>query len=319
MEHKRKQQPARRQPGASAKRPPEKAPHAQPRKHPAPPPEPTRTAPEVVYMAPKPFSRSRLILRLASVVAVVIAVMLGLSIFFKVEYIEVSGCSQYTAWEVQQASGIQEGDQLLTFSVARAAAKITNALPYVKTVRIGISLPDTVKIEIVETRVTYALQDQSGNWWLMDSGGKLLERCESGTETDHTVVTGVTLSDPAVGQQAVALQTSTNATLSDGTAVPVTVTAQQRLETVVAIAGYLEENGIIGQVSSLDVTSLFEIGLWYGDQYQVTLGDTEDLDTKILYLKSIVDQYAQERPYERGALDLSDISRVEYQSFTEEP
>lgn len=308
----------RRRPGESVKRAPQKAPHAKPRKNPPPVQEPERVAPEVVYLAPKPFRRSRLILHLATVAAVVLALMLGLSVFFKVERIEVSGCSQYTAWQVQQASGISEGDQLLTISVPRASGKIINALPYVKTARIGISLPNTVKIEIVETRVTYALQARNGSWWLMDSDGKIIEQCAAGTEKDHTVIYGVTLDNPVVGTQAVAYQDSTAATDAEGNTVPVTVKAELKLSAVTQIAGYLEQNGFIGDVASLDVSNFYEIQLWYGDRFQVRLGDTDEMSTKIRYLKGFVDDYTKNRPYESGLLDLTDPDWIEYQSFLED-
>ncbi len=316
MEEKR--QPRRRQPGASARRKPQKAPHAMPRRNPTTQPEPTRTAPEVVYMAPKPFSRNRLLLQLATIVAVVVAVLLGLSIFFRVENIEVSGCSQYTPWQIQQAAGIDAGDQLLTLNIPRAAAKITNQLRYVKTVRIGISLPDTVKIEIVETQVTYALQDQSGLWWLMDSAGKILDPCEEGKEGEHTVITGVNLRNPVAGSPAVALENTTTATDPNGGTVPVTVTAAQRLDAVKNIAANLERNGIIGDVAWMDVQSLFEVKLQYLDKFQVLLGDTTQMETKVTYLKSFVDKYEKEKPYEKGNLNLSNPARIEYDSEAED-
>lgn len=303
-----------RRPG-SAEPVKQKAPHAKPRKNPAPVQEPARITPEVVYLAPKPFSRSRLILHLATVVAVVLALLLGISIFFKVENIEVSGCSQYSAWQVQQASGIEVGDQLLTFSVPRASGKIISQLPYVKTVRIGISLPDTVKIEIVETRVTYALEAQDGSWWLMDSDGKLVEQAAAGTQNDHTVITGVTIDNPTVGAQAVAHQQAQATTNPEGSTVPVTVTAAQRLSAVVEMARYLEQNGIIGEVASIDVSNLFAIELWYGEKFHVLLGDSTQLSVKISYLKGFVDDYSQNRPYESGLLDISDPDWIEYQTF----
>ena len=40
---------------------------------------------EVVYLPPKPFNRNRLLLHLATVTAVVIALLLGVSLFFKVD------------------------------------------------------------------------------------------------------------------------------------------------------------------------------------------------------------------------------------------
>lgn len=310
-------QKPRRQPGANAKsRQPQKAPHAQPRKHAPVKEEPVRVTPEVVYLAPKPFSRNRLILHLATVVAVVLALMLGLSVFFKVENIQVSGCSQYTAWQIQQASGINEGDQLLTFSRAKASGKIINALPYVKNVRIGITLPDTVNIEIVETKVTYAVESTDGTWWAMDSEGKIVEEV-TGSQENHTVILGVTLETPKVGQTAQAYQPEQTETDADGNLIPVTVTQAQRLTAAIDISDFLERYGIIGEAASIDVTDLFNIELWYGEKYQVLLGDTGDLNTKIRYLKAIVDDYAETRPYETGVLDLSDPEWVEFQSFTQ--
>lgn len=314
---KKNQKRQRRVPGASAKKKPQKAPHAQPRKHAPVQEEPVRTAPEIVYLPPKPFSRSRLILRLATVVAVVVALMLGLSIFFKVGNVVVSGCDQYTAWQVQQASGISDGDQLLTFSRARAAGKIISQLPYVRDVRIGITLPDTVRIEIVETRVTYAVEASDGSWWLMDSDGKLVEHVAEGEQTAHTLILGVAIENPSLGMQAAAYQASVTATDEDGNVIPVTVTAAQRLSTAVQIAGYLELNGIIGQISSIDVTNLFEIELWYAQQYQALLGDTENLNRKVSCLKAFLDDYNEKRPYESGTVDISDPEWIEYQSFTE--
>lgn len=308
--------PARRQPGANAKaRQPQKAPHAQPRKHAPVKEEPIRVTPEVVYLAPKPFSRNRLILHLATVIAVVLALVLGLSVFFKVENIQVSGCNQYSAWQVQQASGINAGEQLLTFSRARAAGKIIDALPYVKYARIGITLPDTVKIEIVETQVTYAAQAEDDRWWLFDSNGKIVE--ESSDGSIHTKIIGLTLKDPVIGQQAVASEVTEPQVDEDGNTIPVTVTGAQRLTVAVDIADFLERYGIIGQAASIDVTDIYSIELWYGTKFQVLLGDSSDMSTKIRDLKSIVDDYAVNRPYESGLLDLSDPEWIEYQSFEE--
>lgn len=324
MDDKNKNRNVRRKPGASAKQPPQKAPHVKPRKNPAPTPEPERKSPEVVYLAPKPFNRSRLILHLVTIAAVVVALLLGLSIFFKVEKVEVSGCSQYTAWDIQQASGIQVGDQLLTFSVPRASAKIINALPYVKTVRIGISLPDTVKIEVVETQVGYAIADTDGHWWLISAEGKVLEQCPAGKEGEHTQIRGVILKAPAVGSQAAAHETPSEDTT------PVTVTAAQRLAAVLEIATELERNKIIGDAASIDVTNLYEIELLYADRtqadqgdnthirFQVNLGDNTQIGTKVMYLKSFVDDYSKNKPYEKGALDLSDPQWIEYDSFVED-
>ena len=62
--------------------------------------EAPRPLQDVVYMPPKPFMRNRLLLRLATVVAIVLALVLAMSVFFRVEHIQVSGMDQYTAWDI---------------------------------------------------------------------------------------------------------------------------------------------------------------------------------------------------------------------------
>lgn len=274
-----------------------------------------RPAPRIVYTPPKPFSRNRLLLRLATTVAVVLALTFGVSIFFKVSTITVSGTQKYTAWDVREASGIQEGENLLTFGKARAKARILAELPYVKNVRMGIKLPDTVNIEIVEFEVVYSIRDQSGSWWLMTSDGKVIEQADSATAGQYTEVLGVTLSLPKAGEQGVAVDSAPAAanpaetsdpaseTGADTTqAAPVTVLGSEQLAAALSILQYLEANSMIGAVTSVDVTDLSQIELWYGTQYQVKLGDTSQMNYKISCLKEAVSKL---EAYQTGELDIS--------------
>lgn len=307
-------QPKRRMPGASAKKPPQKAPHLKERKN-APVQEQVRVTPEVVYLAPKPFSRNRLILRLATVVAVVLALFVALSLFFKVENIQVSGCEQYSAYQIQQASELNVGDQLLTFSRARASGKIISALPYVKTVRIGIRLPDTVMIEVVETKVTYQVEDTAGQKWLMDSDGKIVSRLTY-ADQNYTKILGLVIEPGQVGQDAIAYQHAQTETDAEGNVVPVTVTQGQKLQTALKIAQYLESYGIIGQAASLDVANLYEIEFWYEDTFQVLIGDSSRLPYKVECASVLVAQLLEENAYATGLIDLTDPEHITYKAFT---
>ena len=135
--------------------------------------------PAVIYTEPKPFSRRRFAVQMFSVIAIVLALVMGISVFFKVKTITVSGAETYSPWAVREASGIQEGDQLLGFSVARASAQILTELSYVEKVRIGIKLPDTVNIYLEELDVAYAIKSQDGIWWLMTSEGRIVEQANA--------------------------------------------------------------------------------------------------------------------------------------------
>lgn len=274
-----------------------------------------KPTPDVVYLPPKTFNRNRLILHLATVAAVVLALVLGLSVFFKVDKdkITVSGTQKYTAWDVANASGIKDGENLITFSRGRVAGQIKRTLKYVKDVRIGIKLPDTVYIDIEEVSVTYAVRAETGGWWLISSEGRVIEKADETKLDDYTKILGVQLESPKEGDTAVAYQEPQTATDADGYLIPVTVTAAQQLRTAVDITGFLERNGIIGDIASIDVNDLGNIQLWYGKQYQVEIGSDSDLLIKISKFKAALDQYLN--THDSGILDITDPSKVVYTSF----
>ncbi len=269
---------------------------------------------DVVYLPPKPFSRHRMVLRLATVVAVVIAIVLGMSVFFKVEEFSISGTEKYTPWEISQASGIKEGDNLLLLNRAEAGGKIKALLPYVKTVRVGIKLPGTVHIEIEELDVTYAVSNGS-DWWLISAAGTVVEKLESMAEDDYTKLLGVQLFNPQPGKQAEAMEAGLTVTDPDGQTVPVTVTGADRLNTALDILEYLEKNGVIGQAESIDVNNMGDIQIWYGDKFQVKLGDSKELGMKISMMMATIRSLEQDKPYERGVLNVADPNNIYYNSF----
>ena len=258
----------------------------------------------VVYTEPKVFNRSRFLLQLVTVVAVVVALLLGLSIFFKAKNVVVSGAEKYSAWQIRQASGIQDGENLLTVNAAKVSGRIKTKLPYVNDVRVGIKLPDTVCIEIDELDVAYAVESKDGQWWLMDSGRRVVESISAAQSKSYTQILGVQLDAPAVGKSAVAAEPEpdTTATATEVESTPVAVRGSDRLDAAVLVIEALESNGILGQVVSVDVTSIGSIELWYGDRYQILVGDTQRVDYKIQAMKMAIEQSSE---YQSGVLDVS--------------
>ena len=161
---------------------------------------------DIVYTPAQRFDKFRFLLRLVTVVAVVLALTLGMAIFFKVEVINVGGMEKYTPWDVREASGIQDGENLLTLNKAKAGGNIRAQLPYVDTVKIGIKLPDTVNIEITELTVVYAISDDTEGWWLMNASGTVVEQIDAARAETYTKVLGVQIVDPVVGQRATAAE-----------------------------------------------------------------------------------------------------------------
>ncbi len=294
---------------------------------------------EVVYTPAQHFDKYKFILRLTTVLAVVLALTLGMAIFFKVEVVNVAGAQKYSAWQILEASGIQvssedkPGENLLTLNKFKAGGKIKTALPYVDEVKISIKLPDTVNIEITELKVVYAVEDTHGGWWLMDSQGTVVDEISSHSAAGYTRIEGVQLQAPAIGQSALAAEPEQptqeptddsqpettgeeTPTLSAGQ-IPVTVHAAERLSMAVTILQALEQNQVFGNVTIVDVTDLYDLQLWYEDRYQGCVGDSSRLEYKIEAMKNAA---AQMTDYQQGELDVSFTQwpdKVAYTPFSE--
>ena len=94
-------------------------------------------------------------------------------LFFKVDTISVSGNDRYSRETILAASGVSEGDNLFLLN-KYDAAKITEALPYVESVRLSRKLLGTLRIDIVECSDPAGIQ-QDGHCWLISPEGKLSE------------------------------------------------------------------------------------------------------------------------------------------------
>lgn len=231
---------------------------------------------EIQYTQPKPFLRKRLMIQLLTMAAVVLAVAIGVSVFFQVDEVLVTGASQYSALTVAEASKIETGDSLLFFGRAAAASRIKSALPYVSSVRFEVKLPGTVNIIIEEKLASYAVEAADGSWWKVTSEGKIVEKVENTALTGPTI-TGVTLKEPEIGKKAVAVE-------QEGEMV--TTTGKEMLNAALKIISKVEKWELFEQVTDVDVSDLFGLRLSCTGNYRVELGSEEDLDKKIQAVKS---------------------------------
>lgn len=263
---------------------------------------PREEIPDVVYTPPKPLRRGRFALRLLSMAAAVAAVFLGLSVFFRVETVTVAGADKYTPWMVREASGIEEGDPLLTIGEARVASRIISNLPYVDEVKVGISLPGTVTIELTELQVTYAIEDANGAWWLISAQGRAVEQVTFDQASGYTRVDGLQIQVPEAGQQIQAMP-GLLIDPDEGTAVTRDQQeANEQLEALISVMTGLENNRVIGEVAVIDVTDLLNIHLEYPHLLTVKLGDAQRMDYKLRYMAAAVEKLEDNQS---GELDMS--------------
>lgn len=263
---------------------------------------PREEVPDVRYTAPKPMRRGSFLWKLVSMAAVVAAVFLGLSVFFRVDTITVAGTRKYTPWMIRQAAAVEPGDALLSIGEARVASRIIAELPYVDEVKVGIRLPGTVEIQVTELQVTYSIEDENGSWWLISSNGRAVEQVSLDKAVGYTRVEGLAIRTPQPGQQIQAVPGQI-IDPGDGSAVQQDQSeADEQLQSLIAVMTALENAQIIGEVSRIDVTDLTGIWLEYPYLLRVQLGSMDRMEHKITYMAAALEQLEENQG---GELDLS--------------
>ena len=229
--------------------------------------------------------------RILIMLGILLALILSMIIFFRVRDIQVQGSAYYTDEEIIDASGLEEGDNLLTLSRADVAGNIMAKCPYVASVRVVRQLPDTIQIIIEEFDATYAVRDSKGENYLITAGGKVTEKVDAVTASQHIIIKALTIQTPTIGEM-VKVMAPTGQEIN----------AQGQLDALLLVLQQIEAQELLNEITTVSVPNSFEITLQYTDRFVVTIGDTSDLEYKINYLKKVIDG---QKSYATGTIDLT--------------
>jgi len=211
-------------------------------------------------------SKSSMVYIAIGVLLIAVMTVVGTSAFMSTTGFIVEGASLYTAEEVIEASGLSVGNNLLFVNAQNASENIRNALPFVGEVHISRLLPDIIHIEITESiAVAYILF--AGEYYITDSSGRVLERV-TGREgassfvkvEDLIEMRGVEIEETAVGRS---LR-------------PVFGT-ETKLQYMQDVLIALEREGLIDDVSYLDVSNIVNVHFGYLGIYRVIFIGTSNM------------------------------------------
>ena len=226
--------------------------------------------------------------RLLTALALVVAIVLCFIVFFRVKTVSITGNEKYTQEEILAASGLEEGDALLLVNKSSVASKIIAQLPYVNQIRIGISMPDTVRVEIEELDTAYMVTADDGTYWLMNSQGRVVEEVTAKDSSNYLMVSGFQIEAPEPGDTISASKKETPVqpeqtdetdqtdqtdqsgeesqtdqteqdTASEEQTTPDDSTPKERMEVALEILSYLEESQDTAGITQVDVSSLNDI------------------------------------------------------------
>lgn len=223
--------------------------------------------------------------KLVVMLAVVAAIVLCVAIFFRVNKVEVQGNKIYSAEQVTQISGVENGDNLLMVNKPAIVGNIYARLPYVQTVSVGRVLPDTIVIKIQESEIAGLVRSDTGSSWYVNTQGRVLGSSVEGFSGQVVELSGFTITAPNAGEDAVA---------SSG--------MEDSMRVALATLAQMEGTGLIEMVTSIDAEKSFDIRVLCGESYEVQLGSDDQLEYKIWCLQGVLEELDE---YQMGIIDLT--------------
>lgn len=248
--------------------------------------------------------------KLLCVLAVVVALTAGATVFFRVERVSVSGNQRYSQEEIIAASGIHLGDNMYSLNKVRIDRSIRTKLPYVGELTINRALPSTILITVAEwdavaqisvpdpARVS-AVQEElleedpkaepvktAQEPWLISVKGKLLEPAPK--DSTAIPVSGLTPLAPEAGSML---------------AVP--ESEKTRLEALTALLAALEEVELSKEITSIRLEAT-QLVVRYAGRFNVKMKLNADFQYNLRLMCTVREQMEQRYSVDvTGSIDLT--------------
>ncbi|MBQ7980319.1 MAG: FtsQ-type POTRA domain-containing protein [Oscillospiraceae bacterium] len=229
---------------------------------------------------------------------VIIAGWLLFDKLFIIRSFEIRGLYEYTPEKAEIAAesiGIHKGTHILGFNKKTAEAEAKYRLSEFDSVKIVFEMPDTVVLKVVEAEPSmYMVFGDKG--YVLSKKLRVISACNDTSDCEGMGLIRLMLDNVT---KCVAGEFLGCASGNDGI--------------VKRLYAIFEEEGIASEITAIDVTDKFDISFEYKKQFEVKLGDEQNLTVKIRYMKAIIDELG---PDDSGVIDVSDD---EYRDATFKP
>ena len=207
-------------------------------------------------------------------ILIVLALIIGAIIviyspMFNIKSIEVEGNERLSKDKIIEISGLKNDVNMFKYTKIQIANSLTKNA-YIESVEVTRKLPGTIGIKVTERHPTYMLQF-ADSFVYINNQGYILEISNERIDTPIIVGFKTDLNNIKPGNR-------------------VDIEDLKQLNMVIKIMGICEDNDITGVVTKVDVSNPKNYTLILeGQGKTVYLGDGNELTSRILYLKAILE------------------------------
>jgi cell division protein FtsQ len=197
----------------------------------------------------------------------------------------------YSEDEVLSGLGIQKGDGLYSFASDEVEERAKYTLPYFEEIEVTRRWPSTVvaKVSLEKPMFYCTIADKT---YIVSEELKVLENTTDARDIGINSL--------------IFLKASGIHNCIEGEKLGIDEDTDEIIEDLVET---LDENDVLDKITGIDVTNKFDISMMYGSVYHVKLDDALNLDTKIRYLKRIIEDRKDNAG--GGVIDLRNVDENE--------
>ena len=219
---------------------------------------------------------------LALVLMLCIGVALSLTVFFKIESIQVVGDTRYAKEQLIDAAGIRLGENLFRVSQKDASDKLIAGYPYIAHIRLQRVLPNSLLLHVTEAQPKAAIETGQV-YMLLDERARVLEAGLTACPEGYFRVVGFSAEGLSPG-----------AFLAEQD--------QERLRVLMEIQESITANAL-SKIKLVDLSNMADIWLLFDGRVAIEIGGQLDIDYKIRAAKSVIDVSVTDATV--GTLDVS--------------
>jgi len=209
--------------------------------------------------------------------------ILSVTVLFPVENVKIKDAekTKYSQNEIISASGIRIGENMIVLSSSSVESRITEALPYIGSCKIGKSLVGTITLTPKATKPQYCIKDGEA-YWLVNDEFKALEKIKK-AKRKYINITGAKFKEVAVGK---------TIEFKDG----------DKLDCINTVLDILDESNIT--INKINVKNLSSLEITVNSKFKVKVGTVQSLEKKLLYLLEMIKEIEKKNEKDTGTINL---------------
>lgn len=225
------------------------------------------------------------------IIMLVIFTVIVLRMFFSVDTIIIDGVDHYSYEKLLEIAGVSKGETIFGFSEDKISDRLVSALPYVRSVKVELEFPSTVKMTVEEEVPAYAFE-MDGEFFLISSEMKVLDRYQSQKALTDENPDIMLVKIPTVGRA-----------ISGDILVFRSEFDSKHTDDVLAA---LVEWERYDRITDIDLSNRFDLTLVYEDRFVLKFGTYVDFSDKLALAEKMIDYYSDTAS---GTLILSDVDK----------